>query len=138
MTLEVIDTPRCCSRAIQSEVAFLVPALPLTSPASRMAPPNHKIFSVIVVLPASGWEIIAKVLLRLNSTSRFNMGFELSFRFYFSLKYVRYKAQMAKKENKYIDNIPGRFYVDKECIACDACILAAPDHFAMNEDDGHA
>lgn len=45
---------------------------------------------------------------------------------------------MADKSKKYPENIKGRFYVDKECIACDACILAAPDHFKMNENDGHA
>jgi ferredoxin len=45
---------------------------------------------------------------------------------------------MADKSKKYDDNVPGRFFVDKECIACDACVLAAPDHFGMNEDDGHA
>lgn len=45
---------------------------------------------------------------------------------------------MADKENKYDENTPGKFYVDKECIACDACVLAAPDHFNMDEDDGHA
>jgi ferredoxin len=45
---------------------------------------------------------------------------------------------MADKSKKFDDNLPGRFYVDKECIMCDACILAAPDHFKMNEDDGHA
>lgn len=45
---------------------------------------------------------------------------------------------MANKDKKYDDNAPGRFYVDHECISCDACILAAPDHFTMNEDSGHA
>lgn len=45
---------------------------------------------------------------------------------------------MADKTNKYDENVPGRFYVDRECIACDACVLAAPDHFGMDEDDGHA
>ena len=45
---------------------------------------------------------------------------------------------MADKQKKYDDNVPGRFYVDRECIACDACVLAAPDHFGMNPDDGHA
>ncbi len=45
---------------------------------------------------------------------------------------------MPDKNNKYPDNKPGKFYVDKECIACDACVLAAPDNFTMNEDDGHA
>jgi len=45
---------------------------------------------------------------------------------------------MASKDNKYPENTAGRFYVDRECIACDACVLAAPDHFGMNEDDGHA
>lgn len=45
---------------------------------------------------------------------------------------------MADKSNKYDENIPGAYYVDRECIACDACVLAAPDHFSMDEDDGHA
>ena len=34
----------------------------LTSPALWITEPNSKTFSVMVVLPASGWEIIAKVL----------------------------------------------------------------------------
>lgn len=45
---------------------------------------------------------------------------------------------MADKTKKFPENIAGRFYVDKECIACDACVLAAPDHFSMHQDDGHA
>ena len=45
---------------------------------------------------------------------------------------------MADKNKKYPENKPGRFYVDKECIACDACMRAAPENFGMNEDDGHA
>ncbi|HMN68971.1 MAG TPA: ferredoxin [Bdellovibrionales bacterium] len=45
---------------------------------------------------------------------------------------------MADKEKKYSDNIPGRYFVDSECIACDACVLAAPDHFKMHDEDGHA
>jgi len=45
---------------------------------------------------------------------------------------------MADKDNKYDENVPGRYFVDRECIACDACVLAAPDHFGMDEDDGHA
>ena len=45
---------------------------------------------------------------------------------------------MADKSKKYEDNKPGRFYVDRECIACDACVLAAPDHFLMHDEDGHA
>ena len=45
---------------------------------------------------------------------------------------------MADKNDKYDENVPGKFYVDQECIACDACVLAAPDHFNMDEDDGRA
>ncbi len=45
---------------------------------------------------------------------------------------------MADITKKYPDNVSGRFFVDKECIACDACVLAAPDHFKMHEEDGHA
>ncbi len=45
---------------------------------------------------------------------------------------------MADKNDKYDENIEGKYYVDRSCIACDACVIAAPDHFNMDEDDGHA
>src|ERR1700692_582585 len=67
MTEEVTDIPRCCSRRIQSEVAWRVALRPLTVPAIWIAPPNNSSFSVSVVLPASGWEMMAKVLRRLIS-----------------------------------------------------------------------
>ena len=45
---------------------------------------------------------------------------------------------MADKNDKYDENVEGRYYVDRSCIACDACCITAPDHFGMDEDDGHA
>ena len=45
---------------------------------------------------------------------------------------------MANKSKKYPNNIPGAYYVDDSCIACDACTLAAANHFAMDDNDGHA
>lgn len=45
---------------------------------------------------------------------------------------------MADKENKWSQNIDGKYYVDDQCIACDACVMEAPDFFEMNDDDGHA
>ncbi|MFK8139482.1 MAG: ferredoxin [Bdellovibrionales bacterium] len=45
---------------------------------------------------------------------------------------------MAEKDEKWPDNKPGKFYVDQACIACDACVTAAPDNFIMDEDTGHA
>src|ERR1700742_4063533 len=70
ITDEVTEMPRCCSSAIQSEVAWRVALRPLTVPAIWMAPPNNNSFSVSVVLPASGWEMMAKVrLLRISSAN---------------------------------------------------------------------
>ena len=62
--------PRCCSSRIQSEVAWRAALRPLTVPASWIAPPNSSSFSVSVVLPASGWEMIAKVRRRATSSLR--------------------------------------------------------------------
>lgn len=45
---------------------------------------------------------------------------------------------MAEKENRFEQNVPGPFYVDRQCIACDACVCEAPGFFKMNEDQGHA
>ena len=50
------------SISIQSETACLAVALPFTLPARLMAPPYNRNFSVRVVFPASGCDMIAKVL----------------------------------------------------------------------------
>jgi ferredoxin len=41
---------------------------------------------------------------------------------------------MATKEDKYKDNVKGKFYVDTECIDCNLCRETAPDNFADHED----
>lgn len=45
---------------------------------------------------------------------------------------------MADKSAKFKQNVPGKYYVDDSCIACDACCVEAPRFFAMNDDEGHA
>lgn len=45
---------------------------------------------------------------------------------------------MAIKSAKFSDNISGKYYVDDQCIACDACVVEAPGFFTMNDNDGHA
>ena len=45
---------------------------------------------------------------------------------------------MADINKKYSENVPGRYFVDNTCIACDACCIAAPNHFKMHDDNGHA
>lgn len=45
---------------------------------------------------------------------------------------------MADKTDKYDENVKGKYYVDRSCIACDACVTTAPDNFGMDEEDGHA
>ena len=44
---------------------------------------------------------------------------------------------MATKEEKYEDNIEGKYYVDEECIDCNLCRETAPDNFT-NHDDGYS
>ena len=45
---------------------------------------------------------------------------------------------MAHKDYKFEQNIAGTFYVDDQCIACNACTVEAPTFFNMNDDEGHA
>ena len=45
---------------------------------------------------------------------------------------------MADFSTKWKENHPGKMFVDQACIACDACVLSAPNNFAMHEQDGHA
>jgi ferredoxin len=44
---------------------------------------------------------------------------------------------MADHKNKWADNVPGKFYVDKECILCSVCSDAAPNNFRMSDDEDH-
>ena len=73
-TVEVTEIPRCCSRAIQSDVALRRPARAFTAPASATAPAYNRNFSVRVVLPASGWLMMANVRRRLASMDSFLAG----------------------------------------------------------------
>ncbi len=45
---------------------------------------------------------------------------------------------MSNKKKKYLLNTIGQYYVDKTCIACDACTGIAIDFFKMNDNEGHA
>ncbi len=45
---------------------------------------------------------------------------------------------MAELEDKYEDNIAGRFYVDEQCIDCDLCRETAPANFSRNDDGGYS
>ena len=45
---------------------------------------------------------------------------------------------MAVIDNKYSDNVPGKFYVDDQCIDCDLCRETAPENFTRNEDGGYS
>lgn len=45
---------------------------------------------------------------------------------------------MADKTKKQKENVSGSFYVDEECINCDACVLAAENHFQLLDDEGYA
>lgn len=45
---------------------------------------------------------------------------------------------MADKSAKWEKNVAGAYYVDDQCIACDACCVEAPSLFTMDDDEGHA
>ena len=45
---------------------------------------------------------------------------------------------MADKDAKLPENVPGTFYVDDQCIDCDACRETAPDFFTRNDDRGYS
>lgn len=70
------EIPRWRSISIKSEVAPFFILLLLTAPASWMAPPNKSSFSVKVVFPASGWEMIPNVLrLAISCIKLMNVNF---------------------------------------------------------------
>ena len=44
---------------------------------------------------------------------------------------------MADVANRYPENVPGKYYVDNQCIDCDLCRETAPNNFKRNEDGGY-
>jgi hypothetical protein len=77
ITDEVTEMPRSFSSAIQSDVAWRAAFRPFTEPAIWIAPPNSSSFSVSVVLPASGWEMMAKVRRRVASLATALEGLDM-------------------------------------------------------------
>ncbi|CAN5447936.1 ferredoxin [soil metagenome] len=45
---------------------------------------------------------------------------------------------MADKSNKLAENAEGAFFVDDQCIDCDACRATAPDNFARDDEKGYS
>lgn len=45
---------------------------------------------------------------------------------------------MADPKNKVAETVPGRYYVDTQCIDCDVCRVTAPANFQRNEDKGYS
>jgi len=45
---------------------------------------------------------------------------------------------MADVANRYPESVPGKYYVDNQCIDCDLCRETAPDNFKRNDDGGYS
>lgn len=45
---------------------------------------------------------------------------------------------MADKEDKNVENVGGKFYVDSQCIDCDLCRETAPSNFTRADDEGYS
>ena len=46
--------------------------------------------------------------------------------------------RMADIENKWPENVTGKFYVDDQCIDCDLCRETAPSNFTRSDDGGYS
>jgi ferredoxin len=45
---------------------------------------------------------------------------------------------MASKSDKWPTNLPGKFYVDQQCIDCDLCRETAPLFFTRQDEGGYS
>lgn len=45
---------------------------------------------------------------------------------------------MAELEDKLPENVPGRFYVDRNCIDCDVCRDTSPKNFTREDENGYS
>ena len=45
---------------------------------------------------------------------------------------------MAEVRDKLPENVPGKFYVDRQCIDCDVCRDTSPANFTRNDENGYS
>lgn len=45
---------------------------------------------------------------------------------------------MAFVKDKLPDNVPGKYYVDRQCIDCDVCRDTSPNNFTRNDENGYS
>ena len=45
---------------------------------------------------------------------------------------------MADPKDRLVENVPGRYYVDVQCIDCDVCRVTAPENFQRSEEKGYS
>jgi ferredoxin len=45
---------------------------------------------------------------------------------------------MSDAKDRLLENVPGAWYVDSQCIDCDVCRVTAPGNFQRNEDKGYS
>jgi ferredoxin len=45
---------------------------------------------------------------------------------------------MADPRDRVEESVPGRYYVDTQCIDCDVCRVTAPGNFLRNEEKGYS
>ena len=51
---------------------------------------------------------------------------------------VQYILPMANYLESVLENVPGPYFVDEDCIACDTCHMEARKHFKLTNDSDHA
>ena len=45
---------------------------------------------------------------------------------------------MADRKDRVLESVPGKYYVDSQCIDCDVCRVTAPENFQRSEDRGYS
>ncbi len=45
---------------------------------------------------------------------------------------------MAERKDRVLENVPGKYYVDAQCIDCDVCRVTAPFNFQRSEARGYS
>jgi ferredoxin len=85
-------------------------------------------------LKAQGQRLKSKIA-RFN-LSAFNLKSALAIRAHGG--HIAPTKSMADVANKYPESVPGKYYVDNQCIDCDLCRETAPDNFKRNDDGGYS
>jgi len=80
--------------------------------------------------------VAVRINLPANFVPRYNASLQSAARPRFAAFFTGDNRRMADPNDRVPGQVPGRYYVDTQCIDCDLCRETAPANFQRNDEEG--